>query len=421
MLLLCQTTICKAENLDIEALTQQATQLLLQGQENEAAQLLSRLRLHPNPPLQVLFLSGQIAGNRGQWDMAIRYYRIMLESNPALLRPRLELARALYMNHEFDAATHHFNLVLGEPMLPAEVRSNVMTYINQISHQTFSHSLTIEFSNDSNINQATANPILMIGNQPFMLSGNALQQSGAGFGLTWQGQYRFGEARQFSLRGVVQHKDFAGKSFDLSYAQTYLGVTQQWNPTHSTLIESGGHIAIYAGRKLYDGFAFRVADTWRSQNGLTLSTTLDSKQMQYPDFSYRNSWQHGISLDVTQALAAGISLTGGINYARNLAQESTYSFVSNGAKLAGMIELPWHTVGNVSMEYQHTRYDGPDPFFGLPRQENRAGVEVGLMPVTWAWQGFAPRFVLGHANNRANIALYDYRKNYVKVIFTREF
>ncbi len=419
--IICYAMPVYADINNADALTQQATQLLQQGQMREAAHILSPLMLTPNPPLQALFLSGQIAGNQGQWSMAIRYYRILLERAPAMLRVRLELARALYMNRELDAATHHFNLVLGEPTLPKEVRVNVMTYINQIDKQTFSQSLAIELLNDSNINQATANPIIMIGNQPFVLSQGTTQQAGLGIGFVWQGKYRFGDTHQYHARSVLQHKDHPNVPFDFTYLQSYLGVTQQWHAAHSLNLEGGAHIAWYAGKKLYDGFAVRAVDTWRTETGFTLNTSLDSKQLTYPDFGYRNSWQHGLSLDAAQALAAGVLLTGGVNYGRNLAQETTYSFVSNGAKLGGMMELPWRTVGSLSLDYQRNRYDGHDPFFGLIRQEHKVGVEVGILPAAWAWQGFAPRLVLGYANNRANIPLYSYRKNYAKIVFTRDF
>lgn len=421
LLILCLPLAVHAEDESPEALAQQATQLLLEGREDAASQILSTLVLRVDPPLQALFLSGQIAGNHGEWKMAIRYYRIMLERVPAMLRVRLELARALYMNGEFEAAEHHFNLVLGEPSLPSEVRSNVMAYISQIEHQTFSQSISVELLNDSNINQATANQVVMIGNQPFVLSRSALQQAGVGMGATWQGQYLFGKTHQYSLRGVAQHQNYSGTAFDFTYLQSYAGATKRWGPAHALAIEGGGHVAVYGGRKLYDGLAFRLADTWRSENGLMLSTALESKQLRYPDFAYRDSWQHWLSVDVSKALAAGVLLNGGVSYGRNLARENAYSFTANGAKVGGLIELPWRMVGSVSLDYQHSRYDAEDPFFGLARQENKVGMELGLMPLALAWEGFAPRLVLGHANNRSNIALYDYRKSYTKVVFTREF
>lgn len=410
------------EFVEPEALAQRATELLQQGQEEAAAEIVSTLILRPNPPMQALFLSGQIAGNHGEWEMAVRYYRIMIERNPAMLRVRLELARALYMNGEFEAAERHFKLVLGEPRLPEAVRANVMTYIDQLEHQTFSQSLTLEWLNDSNINQGTASQsVPILGGQSGVLSWDARQNAGMGVGATWEGRYLFGDTRQFSWRGLVQHQNYPGATFDLTYTQSYLGVTKPWSRSHALTLEGGGQFVVYGGRKLYDGMAFRAADTWRNDEGLTLGVTLDSKQMLYPDYSYRDGWQHGLSMDASKALSAGASLSGGLNYGQNLARETGYSFIANGAKVGGMAELPWSLIASATVDYLHSKYQGVDPNAGVVRVEHRVWAELGLMSRALAWEGFAPRLVLGNARNRSNAELYSYRKSYLKVIFTREF
>lgn len=51
-----------------------------------------------NAQLQKIFEQAITAFNNGDYQLATKYFRKMLKNNPGLLRPRLELARALYKN-----------------------------------------------------------------------------------------------------------------------------------------------------------------------------------------------------------------------------------------------------------------------------------------------------------------------------------
>ena len=91
----------------------------------------TRLRRADPPALQVLFLSGAIALARGKYEDAAAEFRLMLVRDPTLLRPRLELARALYLAGDYQTARYHFEQVLSAP-LPEPVRNNVLAYLTQI-------------------------------------------------------------------------------------------------------------------------------------------------------------------------------------------------------------------------------------------------------------------------------------------------
>ena len=68
--------------LNVEQATELATIWLEQGKTGQAEKLLKRLRSAPRPSLQVRFLSGQLAGMRGNWGEAIEEYRAILIADP---------------------------------------------------------------------------------------------------------------------------------------------------------------------------------------------------------------------------------------------------------------------------------------------------------------------------------------------------
>jgi Flp pilus assembly protein TadD len=134
-------TVASSAATDEEIAT--ATRLLASGRLEEAEPLVARLRREEAPPLQVLFLSGAIFLERGRYDDAAEEFRRMLVRDPTLLRPRLELARALFLAGDYQAARYHFEQVLSVP-LPETVRNNVLAYLTLIRERVPSLVLSLD-------------------------------------------------------------------------------------------------------------------------------------------------------------------------------------------------------------------------------------------------------------------------------------
>lgn len=405
-----------------EELAQVATQLFAEGKTDLASIIVAELLKKPNPPMQALFIAGKLAELREDWPTAIKFYRAMLEREPGVLRVRLELARSLLMNGDTEAAQHHFQRVLGEPGLPESVRANVLVFLNRIERLTFSQTLSFEILGDSNVNQATASEAVLIGGRRFVLSPGSRQQTGKGLGLFWQGQYRFGDSRQFSLRAVLQHQNYPSTSqFNLTYLMGYAGWTKQFSPGHSITFEAGGHSSFYGGRDLFSGAAFRISDVYRTKTGWSLNPALESKQLLYPDYPLRNGWQHWLTLDIAKAMPSGLVWNVGASAGRNKARDEIYNFDSSSVKAGISLELPLRVTASVMLEYLETRYEAVDPFFGEKRREKKQTLGVSITPLALAMAGFAPRIMISHVRNRCNIDLYRYQRTYGKLAFVQDF
>lgn len=80
---------------------------------------------------EALFQAGLAALDQGEPRPAIRAFRQLLAADPALVRVRLELARALFAAGDFDASRREFQTVLSGD-LPPEVRRNVLIFLRAI-------------------------------------------------------------------------------------------------------------------------------------------------------------------------------------------------------------------------------------------------------------------------------------------------
>jgi tetratricopeptide (TPR) repeat protein len=200
----------------------EATRLLESGRIDEAQTIVSRLRASPNPDLQVLFLSGALYAIKGRYSEAAEEFRLMLARDPTLVRPRLELARALFLAREYNAARYHFEQVLASP-LPDMVRANVLNYLTLIRERVPSFAFSFDIVSDSNPKQATSSSIVEIGGLLYQLNQSALAQRATGILVTAQGKVPLPADPSWFVRGYVEHYDYPGGALDQGYGQVLAG------------------------------------------------------------------------------------------------------------------------------------------------------------------------------------------------------
>jgi tetratricopeptide (TPR) repeat protein len=163
----------------------QAQSLLGEGKLEEAEGLYLTLRqsLHPALRVEAAFQLGQIRLRQGRFRQAVSLFLEILNQNPALPRVRLELARAYFLDKNYEDATLQFELVKGGD-LPSEVLAKVDTFLDAIRRQK---NWTLDFSlspvSDSNINQVSGGQEECI-NTVFGTLCRPLTEKASGLGLS---------------------------------------------------------------------------------------------------------------------------------------------------------------------------------------------------------------------------------------------
>ena len=203
--------------------------MLESGRIDEAQAIVSGLRAAPNPGLQVLFLSGALYAMKGRYREAAEEFRLMLARDPTLVRPRLELARALFLAREYNAARYHFEQVLASP-LPDMVRANVLNYLTLIRERVPSFAFSFDIVSDSNPKQATSSSIVEIGGLLYQLNQSALAQRATGVLVTAQGKVPLPADPSWFVRGYVEHYDYPGGALDQGYGQVARGEAHRSRP-----------------------------------------------------------------------------------------------------------------------------------------------------------------------------------------------
>ncbi|HEX7952593.1 MAG TPA: surface lipoprotein assembly modifier, partial [Burkholderiales bacterium] len=396
-----------------------ASILLENGRIAEAQAIVSELRDVAQPDQQVLFLSGALYFIGGRYDEAAAEFRRMLTRDPTLVRPRLELARALYMSGQYEAARYHFEQTLAAP-LPEQVRRNILGYLDAIREHLPTFAFSLDLVSDSNPKQATTSRVVQIGNLLFQLNDSARAREAQGVLLTGQGRYPLPADNSLFLRGYVEYYDYAGRDLDLLYAQA-LGGKHVNLGGHGVDIETGGHAAIYAGKTLYSGAIGRVSDFIRLAPALGLNLALDAKQLDYADYPFLDGWQHTASADLRRALDSRSSISGGIAFTLGTAREQAYAFERPALMLRYLREWQGGWISSLSWQGAHFHFGGVDPFFGSVRTDRENLAEFGIVNRRLSYKGFSPRLTLGYADRRSNIELYSYHRAYLRVGLVSEF
>ena len=396
-----------------------ATRLLETGRIEEAQTIVSRLRATPDPPLQVLFLSGALYSLTGHYREAAEEFRLMLARDPTLLRPRLELARALFMARQYNAARYHFEQVLASP-LPEAVRANVLAYLTLIRERVPSFAFSFDIVSDSNPKQATSSSIVQIGGLLYRLNQSALAQAATGTLLTGQGKMPLPSDPSWFARGYVERYDYPGGDADQGYGQLLAGKHLDFGP-HGVDLEGGAHLATYSGRRLYQGATWRTSDFIRVRPIVAVNVALEARDLRYGDFPFLSGWQYAATGELRHAISLTSSVFGGLTYIRGLAAESPYAYVGYGINVRYTHEVKGGWIGSLFYQYSWYGFEGVNPFFGVVRDDSGNRLEVSVTNRYLAYKGFAPRLTLGMDERRSNIEIYSFRRTYVRVGVVTEF
>ena len=207
--------------------------LLEQGRLDDAEKVYAALRESTSEDIRIeaTFQLAHIRLRQGRTRQAIVLFNEILNRRPDLVRVRLDLARAYFLDRNYEDATFQFELVKGGD-LPPEVLANVDAFLDAIRRQkkwTFDFGLSPV--SDSNINQASGGREECI-DTIFGTLCRPLRQKASGYGLTGSAtaNYFWRFHQDWGLRATVGFYGTAyeDNEFDDYSLYTALGPRYLW-------------------------------------------------------------------------------------------------------------------------------------------------------------------------------------------------
>lgn len=380
---------------------------------------LAPLLASPEPHLEALFLSGLAAAGEADWAAAVAAFRAMLARDPGLVRPRLELARALQKSGQPQAARYHYDQVLAGK-LPEPVVANIYRQLAEIRSREPTLRLTLELSSDSNPRQTTDSRVIYIGGLPYRLNNGGRAETV--YGLAASADLHWPLAGDSGWYGHAYGEvfEYPGQALDSAYVQASLGRRFERGQHHLSL-EAGGLGAWHQGRTQYTGGLLRVHGFYRATPRMGATASAQVRSLDYSTLPYLDGEQPELNLGVIFIPAPAQRLELGLGYARYRAAENAYSWRRPSLIARYAHELPGGWIAGLRLQTQLTRYAAPDPFFGARRTDDESRLEFDVLNRRLKWWSFSPRAIVGYVKRDSNLDLYSYDRTYGRIGLTREF
>lgn len=396
-----------------------AASLMAAGREAEAEPIVTRLRAIDPPDLQTLFLSGMLHLAASRYDKAAQEFRLMLTRDPSLLRPRLELARALYLNRDYDSARYHFEQVLAT-QLPDTVRANVLSYISDIRTRVPSFNISVDIVSDSNPRSATSSRTVEIAGQPFVLTEDSRAKQKYGLQMSAQAKLPLASNPNWYATGYIENYDYPGRELDQTYVQLIGGRHFEWT-TQEVNIELGGHYGAYQGTDLYRGPVGRVSYSARLRPSLWGNITLDARQFDYQGYPSLNGWQYAQSVELRWAPSTSAMLAPNLFFIQRDARDPASAFDAIGLGLRYGQEWPGGWLTQLTANYSKFDYGGVDNLLLKVRKEDEWRAEFSIAHRQFRLRGFVPRITFGYVDHRSNLDFYAFDRFYLRVGVTKDY
>jgi outer membrane protein len=403
-----------------------AAKLIDAGRYTEAAIILNAIdQLPPDDrakfdTIERAFLRGRIAYGLGDYKGAIGYYDAILAQKPEAVRVRLELARALLADGQYDRAERSFEFVLAGDV-PKNVADNINLFLDQIyAQRTWRFRLNIALAPDTNINSATDSDTVDIFGLPFSLGSDARRNSGVGVFASGGVEYRpkLSETTRLLTNVQAQRTEYKGTMFDdtivsgsigpeMTYGRVQLGVSaigfRRWYGTSGYNSGAGAQFNI-SGRVtgIFGAGLTLLAedihyDTDPTHNGPLVSAVVSGIWSLTPASSLR------VWTGINREFAA-------VDFQKNSAYRVGFDYYR---------EFPAGVTVTVSPDFVIRPFDATHPAFGLKRSDKLYEVDVQVLKRDFKVLGFAPYIDYTFTRNDSNIAIYRFSRHRIGFGLTR--
>lgn len=376
--------------------------------------------------MHALFLRAEVAKQENDLNTAIDLYRIMLEIDNSLGRPRLELAQALAQNGDVDGAKYHYNLALSNK-LPNSLQDNIFKRLSKLNHRPYSLNFYTQILPSNNINNGSSNKSVTINGKRYVLSRDSQPKSGVGLVLGANAEVRFGGNYLNFIRANIQSIDFANTYYDEINSQISLGRSliggYEASGKYNLEASIGMEHKLYRQKRLYHGAKLNLSYQQKVSGNYSFAIDLDSQQLNYrQEYNYLNGWQHQISFNQKYIHKARTIYNFKIRYGLNKTDKKRYSYQIYGANLS-----LWHHFDlkqlsfGASLDYSLNKYKQADIFFDKIRRDHKTIFTISGLKRDWSYFGFAPRIGIEFVNNHSNLELYSYKSQQLTLTLSKEF
>ncbi|MCY4444952.1 MAG: surface lipoprotein assembly modifier [Rhodobacteraceae bacterium] len=417
---------------------QYAQELLAANQFEVTLQILQEHNFSQEQKNQYLFLLGLASVElslrtddeeiqKDLLNQAVESFRKILIDEPSLIRVRLELARAFFLQNKDILAKEQFERVLASNPPPA-VQSNINGFLNTMyNRRRLSGSLNIQMVRETNINSGTNDKIIWFNSLPFTRSG-ADPKAATGMMTIGRGNYRHPLSETVDLLSELSlsRTEFSGSDYDRTVIDFYTGPVYRLNERTSVGLQ--GYIISdinknSPNRKL--GGQVRIQHLLDIKTKLGVQLNFGKRTYTLSERAINNANEYELGLSLNHRLSSTLTLNSGITFARSHVKYNpnleNRSFQWN-AGISSLLNSGL-TVG-FGVSNSRKTYQGQPGFptrDGLPQKDKLLTLQATFLHRDLTFWGFSPQLVLINEKFQSNAQASDFNNNRAQVVMVRQF
>lgn len=355
-------------------------------------------------------------------DRAIKILHSMLVDRPALVRVRLELARAFFYTGEYALSKKHFERALSSS-LPAEVESKVHRFLTEIrARKRWSIRTSVALAPSTNIGRYSDSEIIHIHGFPFRREKE--DTSGVGLVLWTSSEYRkpLSERIQLRMGNHIARQEYSAKKFDQMNVYAYAGPFWQVNDLTSIDLALDAGRSWFGGTPYYDDIGIRAQIHHRLTPRITLNGKTAWRDRKYRIHDSLNGPVTNVSLKGTWALPTIMTeLSAG--YEKERADGELWRNDTWWGGVSVFMAMPKGFTLGGSFRHLETDYEGNwFPYTdGSSRKDDTRIWRASIHRRAFTLWGFSPQLVLSYEERQTNAQVYDYDRAGGELRFVRQF
>ncbi|XKG99661.1 surface lipoprotein assembly modifier [Pelagibacterium halotolerans] len=356
-------------------------------------------------------------------DDAIAVFRALLAAEPDFTPARVELARALRMKGETDAAYHHFELLANSGVHPALRQLAVDAMEAMRSDRPYGASVRFALAPSTNFNKGSGQETYDFGDLVFSIDDDSRAKSGLGVALggTAFGAYRLDENNELtvSFDGDVT-KYIENSDFD----HALVGAELTYTHRREGLMVGLGPVARYqwSGWEPYlasYGLAMQAASPIGP--GDIVSASFEVLARDFTELDYRDGWQATGTVGLQHHFSPSTSLS--VSFGTTLERTQRAHLDHNDVVFGVVLRNEWDggLITSLSGSYEHHAYLGDYPAAGAPRTDHKVTLGATVAHRAIEIAGFTPQVSYQYSRQFSNVSFFDYDSHDIRLGLTQYF
>ena len=401
----------------------QAAQLLIANHRlDDAKRLLAQILAAKPDDSEALFLLATIAVEEKNYDTAISLYRRILVHEPDAERVRLDLARAFFLNGDYENADRQFRFARAGD-IDDKVKANVDHFLSAINRlREWTMNFAVALAPDSNQNAATSANQVNIFGLPFALDNGARKQSGIGAAGYIGGEWSplLDDNVKARIGANLYRVDYSGGEFDDMTVAAYGGpqfVFADWDFS----VLATGFKRWFANQDYISGIGGKLAADYGITSDWLVGASAGGQSITNDFIREEGGPLWSVQTQLTYVLSPSSLFQLQLGFNRQDAQIAPYSYSAIWFGGGYQQDLPCGFSAGFQPSYFITRYDAALAAFGTTRSDDAVTLAFTLLNRRLDYHGFTPRLSYVFTEQHSNISLYSFTRNQFQIGVTSLF